>query len=847
MAELKRQLDEWRAFRARLMRLRDAAGASGMLDPMQLQARVAALDDQILRLNAATSRAPTGETIAAALTRLRGHLETVRRAVATRRRLLQGLSDLPERHAAQTAALGSTTELLAQAHAHVSRRRSTSESADAAAVAARTASETAASEVTRLRTELAALDTIRVDMEAAAAADRQIAEMTAQKAGTEAALEKVRADLAAAQAQAAAGRERTEELARGSATAAAAAQLAELARGLSGLSERARLSSDAAVRLKVSAETASGEFERLTTARNRIEEEHDAAQAALAIARNRATAMASAVAQIASHLHDDDTDCPVCRSHFPVGALRRLAQELAGAQSAELTLAEANGARRAASLAETARAIAQAEAAITAAANAQRTAEADVVTLRQQEERVRSGLPEGVKDLLDGAVDAETRANTAFSQASAAVSTSAADVAQATLQLETLPPEISNLERRLADLTATASALDVDRRNRLIRVAAAGHADTLPEDLATRVAVGQTDLVEAEATQHDARAAAETAREASSSARVELDASTRAAAALEAARASSAEAVAALEDRWREAGVDGVPTAAVLEAALTAVSQRAADVERLEDERAELVTANDLADRDEELRILIRQMEDIGGTGAAEDSTPREVGLAKDLAHAEEVHRNSLDAQAAVRALSEKLRDEAATFSTQFLEPLNDLIEGFNEALLSTPGDSVRFQADNRVDTTHFEMGLQYRDRLEDALFNKELPPQVILSEGQLAANGFSILCAASTAYPWSRWRSLLLDDPLQHNDIIHAAAFVDLMRNLVELERYQLLMSSHDRGEAEFIARKFEAAGLACKVIALTAPSSTGVRYEEPPPNSAARTLLESTKARSA
>jgi len=78
-----------------------------------------------------------------------------------------------------------------------------------------------------------------------------------------------------------------------------------------------------------------------------------------------------------------------------------------------------------------------------------------------------------------------------------------------------------------------------------------------------------------------------------------------------------------------------------------------------------------------------------------------------------------------------------------------------------------------------------------------------------MAANEFSILCAVSTAYRWSRWRALLLDDPLQHNDIIHTAAFVDVMRNLVEEEKYQLVMSSHDRAESDFIGRKFDAGAL--------------------------------------
>ena len=60
-------------------------------------------------------------------------------------------------------------------------------------------------------------------------------------------------------------------------------------------------------------------------------------------------------------------------------------------------------------------------------------------------------------------------------------------------------------------------------------------------------------------------------------------------------------------------------------------------------------------------------------------------------------------------------------------------------------------------------MQLRYRDQIDDAVYNMDFPPQIVLSEGQLAANGFSILCAASVAYPWSKWKALLLDDPLQH------------------------------------------------------------------------------------
>jgi len=239
---------------------------------------------------------------------------------------------------------------------------------------------------------------------------------------------------------------------------------------------------------------------------------------------------------------------------------------------------------------------------------------------------------------------------------------------------------------------------------------------------------------------------------------------------------------------------------------------------------------------------LVEVDQALGGEGTSGDDDVYGTRLAAEVRVAEATLKSVETVNTVVKRFSETLRERAEAFSRDFLAPLNDLIGAYNEALLSTPGDSIAFRADSRVDRTSFEMSLNFRERWEDHLFNKDLPPQVVLSEGQMAANGFSILCAASTAYPWSRWRALMLDDPLQHNDIIHAAAFVDLMRNLVEIEKYQLVMSSHDRAEAEFIARKFDAAGLPCKLINLTAPSRAGVRYEEPPPNMPAQALLEAT-----
>ena len=202
-------------------------------------------------------------------------------------------------------------------------------------------------------------------------------------------------------------------------------------------------------------------------------------------------------------------------------------------------------------------------------------------------------------------------------------------------------------------------------------------------------------------------------------------------------------------------------------------------------------------------------------------------------------------AHRAVERLADRLQNEADEFSNTILRPLNTLIGAFNDALLTTPGTTVAFNADYFKDRTGFTMQVR-RKVAGGRTVNRNLNPQLLLSEGQLAANGFSILCSASVSYPWSRWRALLLDNPLQHNDVIHTAAFADVMRNLVSLEGYQVIMSSHDTAETDFIERKFTAAALPCVVVQLLGDSPESVRFETRA-NTFARSALDGPAERTA
>lgn len=169
---------------------------------------------------------------------------------------------------------------------------------------------------------------------------------------------------------------------------------------------------------------------------------------------------------------------------------------------------------------------------------------------------------------------------------------------------------------------------------------------------------------------------------------------------------------------------------------------------------------------------------------------------------------------------SNLIAEAVAAFNADYIEPLERLTRRINQAILCDPrigiGLTVQKQAIKQSASVAGEMP-EHLDRVD---------PMLVHSEGQMAALTVSMLCAASLTYPWSRWRALILDDPLQHNDAIHAAAFTDLMGNLVKVKEYQILISTHDLGQADFLQRKFNARGIPCAVLNLLGRGKSGVQW---------------------
>jgi exonuclease SbcC len=172
------------------------------------------------------------------------------------------------------------------------------------------------------------------------------------------------------------------------------------------------------------------------------------------------------------------------------------------------------------------------------------------------------------------------------------------------------------------------------------------------------------------------------------------------------------------------------------------------------------------------------------------------------------------------KAASADISIELEEFNAEYIKPLGFLMSQINQAILCDP----RVGIDLHVKKKKIE---------QSAVKGSEVPksvgavdPILVHSEGQMAALAVSMLTAANLTFPWSRWKALILDDPLQHNDSIHSAAFADMVGNLVTAEGYQVLLSTHDVAQAEFLQRKFRSRNIPCTTLNLLGLGKDGVKW---------------------
>jgi energy-coupling factor transporter ATP-binding protein EcfA2 len=82
------------------------------------------------------------------------------------------------------------------------------------------------------------------------------------------------------------------------------------------------------------------------------------------------------------------------------------------------------------------------------------------------------------------------------------------------------------------------------------------------------------------------------------------------------------------------------------------------------------------------------------------------------------------------------------------------------------------------------------------------LNPQFLFSSGQRRATGLAFLLSVNLSLAWSRWRTILLDDPVQHVDDLRTVHLAELMAQLVA-EGRQVICAVEDAALADLLCRR--------------------------------------------
>jgi exonuclease SbcC len=225
---------------------------------------------------------------------------------------------------------------------------------------------------------------------------------------------------------------------------------------------------------------------------------------------------------------------------------------------------------------------------------------------------------------------------------------------------------------------------------------------------------------------------------------------------------------------------------------------------------------------DEQLRLEASLQEMLNEAGVT-NATALDERLSRAVQDAEEVAERLRNTRSVAMKIADELQDQADKYAQSVLEPLSATIQSYSRALMSSGEDSLYYRARFRANRSELKPGIVQRMSSGDKV-TRDMDPNLFFSEGQLSALSVSSMLAASTTFQWSRWPALLMDDPLQHNDVIHASAFIDLLRRLVQKLGYQAILSTHDSDEAEFIVRKCESARVPFSVCELRPSGGRGL-----------------------
>jgi exonuclease SbcC len=146
------------------------------------------------------------------------------------------------------------------------------------------------------------------------------------------------------------------------------------------------------------------------------------------------------------------------------------------------------------------------------------------------------------------------------------------------------------------------------------------------------------------------------------------------------------------------------------------------------------------------------------------------------------------------------------------------------QALLKRVVRETRFHEASLKFFTHYSKG---RAEVSVPLGKKSAPVPNVASEAQLTDLQLTFLLSMAMSHQWSHWKALLLDDPTQHHDLVHASAVFDVLRDYIVDHGFQVVIATHDALQARYFLRKLQNDGIDAKIWTLV-PTAHGVTAKE-------------------
>ncbi|MGZ0710068.1 AAA family ATPase [Coraliomargarita sp. W4R53] len=279
-----------------------------------------------------------------------------------------------------------------------------------------------------------------------------------------------------------------------------------------------------------------------------------------------------------------------------------------------------------------------------------------------------------------------------------------------------------------------------------------------------------------------------------------------------------------LTSTWHELSLDGEPNESARQEAILILEKKVRENESLMERITKTVKGVEAWELQTQMQSLQSDIAETIKANGANSKKECSIILEKQIETQTIELDHALSAQGRAREAGASLTALATKFSASALEPLSAKISDFNRMISPFPYEFILNSHVTQTRKTQTRSKIAIPCVSSGKILERE--PELWLSEGQMSAMGLSVLLGASTVYRWSRWRALLLDDPLQDTDLIHAAAFGDVVRGLISDEGYQVILSTHSHDEADFLIRKCRRADLPVRKIELLSLGPSGLKY---------------------